>query len=89
MLLHDLQIFVENKSIRIHLLKKFEVEGQQVVAIHVEASTLREMNFGDFKSEHETWGVSKEKLSCSMVKTLSTVSRVGALGLCFAIGFSR
>jgi len=58
---------------------KVKDEGQEVVAIHVEASTLREMNFGDFKSEHETWGVSKEKLSCSMVKTFSKVSRVDAL----------
>ena len=42
MLLPDLQIFVENKSIRIHLLKKFEVEGQQVVAILVEASGTKQ-----------------------------------------------
>ena len=42
MLLRGLQIFVENKSIHNHPLKKFEVEGQKVVAILIEASGTKQ-----------------------------------------------
>ena len=55
MLLWDLQIFVENKSIHNHPLKKFEVEGQKVVAILIEASGTK---------QDELWRLQKVIMKC-------------------------
>jgi hypothetical protein len=42
------------------------------------------MNPGDSKSERETRGVSKEKLSCLIMEYFFLVSRVGAMGMSMA-----
>jgi hypothetical protein len=42
------------------------------------------MNPGDSKSERETRGVLKEKLSCSIVESFFLVSKVGDMGMSMA-----
>ena len=81
---------MENKSIHNHPLKKFEVEGQKVVAILIEASGTKQDELWRLqKVSMKRGGSWKGNSHAQQRKTFSLVSRVGAWGLCFALGFGE